>query len=429
MSRRFAIENDFPRYKKAVPEGVRYFNGQLEEVTEMTRFQMSMAEHKETVTADIVNSTKPLNLGMPWLVKNKPQIDWKKETMTIPSKEPNRFPISIVSANTFKRSMKQGTTYILRLDPEPKETKVEQIPEEYLEYQDVFSKAKGDELAPHRDIDHSIPLIDGKQPPFGPLYNLSEKELKVLKDYTDEFLNKKFIRASKSPAGAPVLFTKKKDGSLRLCVDYRGLNQITIKNRCPLPLITETLDKLKGAKIYTKIDIYGAYNRIRIKEGDEWKTAFRTRYGHFEYLVMPFGLTNAPATFQAYINDTLREFLDEFCVVYLDDILIYSKNRKEHIQHVKKVLAKLREAGLYANTSKCEFFTSKTEFLGYIVSPEGITMDPSKIQTIQEWEVPRNIKDVQSFVGFSNFYRRFIKGFSRICRPLFRLTQKGSTAF
>src|SRR5690606_1713953 len=222
----------------------------------------------------------------------------------------------------------------------------------------------------------------------------------------------------KSPCAAPILFAKKKDGTLRLCIDYRALNKITVKNRYPLLLIGETLDQLKGAKYFTKLDLCGAYNLIRIAKGDEWKTAFRTRYGLFEYLVMPFGLTNAPATFQTYMNDTLREYLDRFCVVYLDDILIYSKTLSEHKDHVKAVLEKLKQAGLYLKAKKCEFTTQRTEFLGYVITPEGTDMDKSKDMAILEWPEPKTIKQLRGFLGLATYYRRFIKNYSKIAKPL-----------
>ena len=253
---------------------------------------------------------------------------------------------------------------------------------------------------------------------------MTQDELKALKEYIEENLTKGFIQASSSPAGAPVLFVKKADGSLRLCVDYQGLNEITIKNRYPLPLIRETLDRLAKAKWYTKLDLRWGYNQIRMAAGEEWKTAFRTRYGLFEYTVMPFGLTNAPATFQHFINDTLREYLDIFCTAYWDDILIYSDTLEEHKIHVRQVLNTLQKAGILLRSKKCEWFTQKTTYIGLIVSPEGTSMDPKKTSAVKEWSTPKNVKDVQAFLGFANFYRRLIQGFSALATPLSTLTRK-----
>ena len=298
------------------------------------------------------------------------------------------------------------------------------LPTKYQEFQDVFNKDKADRLPEHRPYDCPIDLQPGKDPPWGPIYSLSPAELKVLRDYIDENLATGFIRHSKSPAGAPIFFVKKKDGSLRLVVDYRGLNKITIRNRYALPLIPTLLERLSGAKYFTKIDLRGAYNLVRIRPGDEWKTAFRTRYGHFEYTVMPFGLTNAPAVFQHMANDIFRDFLDIFTIIYLDDILIFSKTQEEHDEHVRQVLQRLQEYGLYAKLEKCSFDRNQVEFLGYIVSPEGISMDPAKVQTILEWETPQSVRDVQCFLGFANFYRKFIRNYSKKVLPLTQLTHK-----
>lgn len=226
------------------------------------------------------------------------------------------------------------------------------------------------------------------------------------------------IRPSKSPAGAPILFVKKKDGSLRLCVDYRGLNRVTIKNRYTLPLGEELRDRISGAKIFSKIDLKEGYNLVRIKQGDEWKTAFRTRYGHYEYLVMPFGLTNAPATFQALINDILREFLDQGVVAYLDDILIYSTDEAEHEELVNKVLDKLIENNLVANPKKSFFHQKVIDFLGFVLSEKGVAMSTDKVEEVLKWESPRTVRDVQVFMGFANFYRRFIRNYSGVCSPI-----------
>ncbi|SOV04067.1 uncharacterized protein UDID_19529 [Ustilago sp. UG-2017a] len=298
------------------------------------------------------------------------------------------------------------------------------IPQEYHQYLDVFSRVKADKLLPHRTYDHQIPLEEGKSPPFGPIYSLSEHELKTLREYLEENLAKGFISPSDSPAASPILFVKKKDGSLRLCVDYRGLNRITIRNRYPLPLIDELLDRLREARFFTCIDLRGAYNLLHIAKGDKWKTAFRTRYGLFQYNVMPFGLTNAPASFQHLMNDTFKDMLDRSLIIYLDDLLICSSTLKQHQEHVLAVLARLRQAGLYAKAEKCQFSTSQTEFLGFVVSDQGVAMDPSKTEVITNWPVPKLVHDVQVFLGFCNFYRKFIPQYSQTAYPLTQLLHK-----
>ena len=311
-------------------------------------------------------------------------------------------------------------------EPELTEEQVLQkkVPKDYHDYADVFSAGEAAVLPPHRSYDHRIDTIDNAEPPFGKIYNMSTNELEALKNYIDEMLGKGFIRSSNSPAGAPVLFVKKKNGTLRLCVDYRALNRITIKNRYPLPLAGDLMDRLSSAKIYTKIDLRVGYNNVRIAEGHEWKTAFRTRYGSYEYLVMPFGLTNAPATFQSFMNDIFHSLLDVCVIVYLDDILIYSDDLESHKQHVRKVLEILRKHNLHARPEKSSFHEDSIEYLGVIISPNGVAMDKGKVDVILAWPAPRNVKELQSFLGFANFYRRFIDNYSGIVKALTSLLKK-----
>jgi hypothetical protein len=339
--------------------------------------------------------------------------------------------IRLESYQRFQKRAKNAIVYALvdinHLIPSSIGSLIDKLPSSLKRYTDVFSTSNARKLAPHRDIDMAIELQPGKEPPYGPIYPLSPRELAALKEYLEENLEKGFIRESKSPAGAPILFTPKKDGGLRLCVDYRGINAITIKNRYPLPLVTEIMDRVTGANYFSKIDLKDAYHRIRIKAGDEWKTAFRTRYGHYEFLVVPMGLTNSPATFQAYINKALRGLVDDFCIVYLDDILVFSKTREEHDQHLQRVCERLRDAELYAKLSKCQFYQTEIEFLGFIIGTQGIRMDPKRVETIREWEghPPKSYRDLQVLLGFCNFYRRFIRNYSSIARPLTSLL-KGS---
>jgi transposase InsO family protein len=253
---------------------------------------------------------------------------------------------------------------------------------------------------------------------------MSLNELTALKRYLADNLSKGFIVPSDAPYTSPVLFVKKKDQSLRFCIDYRKLNSITRKDGYPLPLIDETLQEISKAKVMTKLDIRQAFHRIRMAEGSEDLTTFRTRYGSYKCKVLPFGLTNGPATFQRYMNEVLFEFLDDFCTVFMDDILIYSANEEEHQQHVRKVLRRLREAGLTADIRKCEFHVTQTRFLGFIVSTNGIAPDPAKISVMASWGRPNTVRGVLSFLGVCNFYRRFVKNYGRIARPLQKLTRK-----
>ena len=299
------------------------------------------------------------------------------------------------------------------------------LPNWLHDLKEAFFPKLADELPPHRPWDHKIELIPGKEPPYYKNRPLSSQELKVVRKWLDDNLSKGFIRESRARCAAPLMLAAKPGGGVRVCQDYRGLNNVTIKNRYPLPLVRETLDALCHSKYFTKLDIIAAYNKLRIAEGHEWKTAFITRFGLFETLVMPFGLCNAPAEFQHYINHILFDLLDKFCTAYLDDVLIYSQTKKEHREHVRQVVARLRDAGLQIDINKCEFETTRTKYLGLIITTEGIEMDPDKVTAISSWLPPTSVRDLQKFLGFANFYRRFIKNFSQLCRPLNDLLKKG----
>ncbi len=239
-----------------------------------------------------------------------------------------------------------------------------------------------------------------------------------MEEYIEEALKQGYIIPSTSPAASSFFFVAKKDGGLRPCIDYRKLNEITVKFRYPLPLVPTALEQLRGATIFTKLDLRSAYNLIRIREGDEWKTAFVTPTGHYEYRVMPYGLVNAPSVFQGFIHEVLREFLHRFVIVYIDDILIYSRSLAEHRQHVAEVLQRLREYHLYLKAEKCTFHQSTVHFLGYVINSGGIRMDKGKVEAITSWPLPSSIKELQRFLGFSNFYRRFISNYSTITSSL-----------
>jgi hypothetical protein len=237
-------------------------------------------------------------------------------------------------------------------------------------------------------------------------------------------MDKGFIQPSSSSWGAPILFVEKKDTSNRLVVDYRSLNEVTIKNKYHLPNIYDMFDQLKGAKVFSNIDLHSGYFQSKIQEQDIPKTAFTTRYGLYEYTVMSFGLTNAPAYFMTMMNKVFMEYLDKFVVVFIDDILIYSMDDAEHEKHLRMIMEKLREHKLYAKFSKCEFWLNKVGFLGHIVSAEGVVMDPSKVASVTEWESPKNAGDIRSFLGLAGYYRRFIENFSKIAKPMMELLKK-----
>ena len=286
----------------------------------------------------------------------------------------------------------------------------------YHEFADVFSKTKAEVLTSHWPYDLKINLEEGAQPPVGPIYSLLASEQEALKKFIKENLNMGFIRPTSSLYGIPSLFIKKKDGSMHLCINFCGLNCISKKNRYPLLLISDPLD--------LKINLCHAYHLVHIANGNEWKTTFRICYGLFESSVMSFGLTNAPAAFQWFINNIFSNLLDVCVVIYLDDILIYSNNMSEHHRHVKEVLKHLHKTGLYAKAEKCEFYSKSVEYLGYILSPSGLTMSDDKVKIIQDWLESKKIKDIQSFLGFTNFYHWFIFNYLNIVILLTYLTWK-----
>ncbi|XP_056168682.1 uncharacterized protein LOC130138489 [Syzygium oleosum] len=291
------------------------------------------------------------------------------------------------------------------------------------EFSDVFPEELPG-LPPEREIEFVIELAPGTEPISKAPYRMALSELKELKVQMQELLDKGFIRPSASPWGAPVLFVRKKDGSLRLCIDYRQLNQVTIKNKYPLPRIDDLFDQLQGASVFSKIDLRTGYHQLRIRKEDIPKTAFRTRYGHYEFTVMPFGLTNAPAAFMDLMNRVFKEYLDKFVIVFIDDILVYSKSSEEHQQHLRIVLQTLRDHKLYAKLSKCEFWLTRVAFLGHVISGEGISVDPAKIEAVMNWPRPTTVTEVRSFLGLAGYYRRFVEKFSAIAMPLTRLLKK-----
>ncbi|GJY51586.1 putative reverse transcriptase domain-containing protein [Tanacetum coccineum] len=275
-----------------------------------------------------------------------------------------------------------------------------------------------------RQVEFQIDLIPGAAPVARAPYRLAPSEMKELSEQLKELSDKGFIRPSSSPWGAPVLFVKKKDGSFRMCIDYRELNKLTVKNRYPLPRIDDLFDQLQGSSVYSKIDLRSGYHQLRVREEDIPKTAFRTRYGHYKFQVMPFGLTNAPAVFMDLMNRVCKPYLDKFVIVFIDDILIYSKNKQEHEEHLKLILELLKKEELYAKFSKCEFWIPKVQFLGHVIDSQGIHVDPAKIESIKDWASPKSPTEIRQFLGLAGYYRRFIEGFSKIAKPMTKLTQK-----
>ncbi|KAI3827213.1 hypothetical protein L1987_01285 [Smallanthus sonchifolius] len=292
-----------------------------------------------------------------------------------------------------------------------------------------FPKVFPDDLpgAPlEREIEFKIDLIPEAKPVAKAPYRLAPTEMKELMSQLQELLDKGFIHPSVSPWGAPILFVKKKDGSMRMCVDYRELNKLTIKKRYPLPRINDLFDQLQGSSWISKIDLRSGYHHVKVREEDVPKTTFRTRYGLYEFVVMPFGVTNAPTVFMYLMNTVCRPMLDKSVIVFIDDILIYSRNEEEHAQHLREVLNILRKEKLYAKFSKCAFWLREVQFMGHVINAEGILVDPAKVEAVMKWSPPKNPSEVRSFLGLAGYYIRFIHEFSKIATLLTKLTQKNS---
>ncbi|KAL8088747.1 hypothetical protein AgCh_038509 [Apium graveolens] len=370
-------------------------------------------------------------LGIDWLGENNAQINCKSkkvylkmengEKVVFKGQRQERLFLTIVQAKKFLRKVCESfLAYVVVLERES--LSMEDIPV-VSEFPEMFpDELPG--LPPDRQIEFEINLAPGTEPVSKARYRMAPAEMKELVNQLHELLDKGVIRPSTSPWGAPVLFVKKKDESMRLCIDYRELNKMAIKNRYPLPRIDDLFDQLKGAKYISKIDLRSGYHQMKIKADDIQKTAFRTRYGNYEFLVMPFGLTNAPAAFMDLMNRVFKNYLDKFVVVFIDDILIYSKSEEEHMQHLWIALQILRKEKLYAKFSKCEFWLKEVQFLGHVFGSEGVKVDPIKIEAIISWERPKTPTEVRSFLGLAGYYRKFFKDFSKIARPLTKLTRK-----
>ena len=429
--------------KDSYPDQLTMADGTQVETMGRVQVNIKSGGYKGTVQAKVFPGLrKPMILGIPWLRKVNPQINWTQETVVVrqgcgwiplPLARPKEKEelVSMVSAKQMSRSLKRskeraflgfirmakdngqddvvGTgnvksdldSHLSTLDlPAP-------IAEVLREFSDVFPEDLPTGLPPVRKgHEFKIDLEDDVPPIHRPLYKLSPLELEEAKKQIEYLLEHEFIRPSESPYGAPVLFVPKKDGGLRFCIDYRWLNKKTIKNRYPLPLPEEMFDRLGGAKVFSKIDLKSGYWQILVRKRDVHKTAFKTRWGLYEYMVMPFGITNAPAQFMNMMNDLLGKHLDQFVLVFLDDILVYSASIEEHVEHLRSVLSILRKDQLYAKASKCKFVTTTVEFLGQQVSGGGISPTEAKIKAIRDWATPQNVKDVRSFLGFANYYRR-----------------------
>jgi hypothetical protein len=355
-------------------------------------------------------------LGMNWLTKYQASLSCDKRTVKLVSLSGEEVLVELVLSGSRKGSCHQVTARIEEIKP----SEAINVLSNFL---DVFPKELPG-MPPKRKVEFAIELIPGTAPISKRAYPVSGLELVELKKQIDELSEKGYIRPSTSPWAALVLFVEKKDGTKRLCIDYRSLNEVTIKNKYPLPRIEDLFDQLRGASVFSKIDLRSGYHQLRIRPSDIPKTTFITKYGLYEFTVMSFGLMDAPAYFMYLMNSVFMDYLDRFVVVFIDDILIYSQNEQEHEEHLRKVLQRLRDCQLYAKLSKCEFWTNEVLFLGHIINQEGLVVDPKKVTTILDWKAPKDVRGIKSFIGMAGYYRCFIEGFSKIDRPMTALLAK-----
>ncbi|GJR37817.1 putative reverse transcriptase domain-containing protein [Tanacetum coccineum] len=337
-------------------------------------------------------------IGMDWLADNDAVIICGKKEVHIPIKnrtlvvkgDSNSSRLKVISCIKARKYIERGCHLFLAhiTEKEKSEKRLEDVPV-ICDFPEVFPDDLPG-LPPSRQVEFKIDLVPGAAPVARAPYRLAPSEMKELSEQLKELLEKGFIRPSSSPWGAPVLFVKKKDGSFRMCIDYRELNKLTVKNRYPLPRIDDLFDQLQGSSVYSKIDLRSGYHQLRVREEDIPITAFRTRYGHYEFQVMPFGLTNAPAVFMDLMNRVCKPYLDKFVIVFIDDILIYSKTKGEHSEHLKIILDLLKKEKLYAKFSKCDFWLESVQFLGHVINREGVHVDPAKIEAIKNWPVPKS---------------------------------------
>jgi hypothetical protein len=349
----------------------------------------------------------------------------------IVSAHTKKMNLSLINAGQMKRLVNASKNFVLLMIKPKDDIENEafqdcdkklksDLYEVVTQYDEMFKEPKG--LPPKRGVQHEIQLQQDSPLPNIGMYRMSVMENAKIKKQIQEFLDKGVIVPSSSPCGSPIVLVPKKDGTWRMCVDFKALNKITVKNRYPLPRIDDFLDQLKDAKYFTKLDLRSGYHQIRIVEGDTWKTSFKTKQGLFEWMVMPFGLFNAPATFMRVMNDVLRPFLDDCVIVYLDDILIFSKSHEEHVRHVKQVFDVLRKEQLFLKLSKCEFGKTSLIYLRHIVGGGELKIDASKVKVILEWPKPSNVTEVRIFLGATQYWRKFIANFSSIAAPLHAVT-------
>ncbi|KAK8931429.1 hypothetical protein KSP39_PZI016937 [Platanthera zijinensis] len=422
-------------YLTGNPLRVRLPDGSEMISSDLCKFRVKINDQEMEVEAAVLQlSGFDLILGMDWLAEHAAQKDCQNRRVTLQAPMGGTFTyqgipfisrLMLNSIQATKATMRGDEVFVVYFEMVGQTMELAEI-KVVKEFPDVFpEKLLG--LPPHREEDFKIHLLPGARPVSRSPYRMAPKELTEFRVQLQELVDSGFVRPSSSPWGAPVLFVKKKDGSLRLCIDYQELNRLTVKNTYPLPRIEELFDQLQGARCFSKLDLRSGYYQLRIDDKDIEKTVFCSRYGQYEFTVMPFGLTNAPAAFMSLMNRVFEPFLDQFVIVFIDDILVYSESEEQHVTHLEKVLQKLREHHLYAKFSKCEFWLKEVSFLGHIVSANGIAVNPAKIRAVRDWPQLCSAADVRSFLGLAGYYRKFVEGFSKIALPLTSLTKKDAS--
>lgn len=377
-------------------------------------------------------------LGMDWLEKHSPmKVDWANKWMEfnylgtsirlqgITAQDITN--CSVISHNQMAGMNKKGTLmYLVQLhtmQPQEDYTLPDSVKAIISEFNDLFEEPT--ELPPRRAYDHRINLIPGAKPINLRPYRHNPALKDEIERQITEMLTSGVIQHNQSPFSSPAILVKKKDNTWRLVIDYRQLNSITVKTKYPVPVIEELLDELSGSYWFTKLDLRSGYHQIRMAAGEEYKTAFQTHSGHYEYKVMSFGLTGAPATFLGAMNDTLQPVLRKFVLVFFDDILIYSPDLETHLDHVKQVLQLLKQHKWKIKLSKCSFAQQQLSYLGHIIGVNGVATDPKKVEDVLNWEIPVNVKKLRGFLGLAGYYRKFVRDFGLISKPLTQLLKKG----
>ena len=461
ISAAVARQHNMKIQKEREFEKLTLADGSIVRTEGIVNFWLTCGRYREQLTVRVFpNLHKQVILGMPWLSATDPDIKWSKRIVKVMQKgQIIRLPLmyekemgpemaiaNLISAKQAEQMLQESDQCAFLGIVRPVEDNQAEVAKEQSdlgvaqhrrenlpdcvrsvlkEYEDVFPEDLPPGLPPRRmGHEFKIDLTDDTPPVHRPLYKMSPLELAEAKKQIEYMMEHGYIRPSDSPFGAPVLFAPKKDGGLRFCIDYRWLNKRTIRNQYPLPLPEEMFDRLGGSTIFSKIDLRSGYWQMPMRKEDIPKTAFKTRWGLYEFLVVPFGVTNAPAQFMNLMNDVLKDYLNDFVVVFLDDILTYSKTPEDHAEHLRKVLEKLRQHRLYAKASKCQMAVQKIEFLGQMVSPKGMCPVDEKLRAVKEWGRPKSLKDVRSFLGFANYYRRYVRNFAEIANPLTMLTRK-----